>query len=149
MYKTILVFLVSLALLGFASTATAQDHVGLSGQCYNGDASEGGEDELRVYSNGEVVLFSGTDPTNPTSAGLVPALSHFATESVNDGNTGNACKRYDCKKQSDCPDQEPRYDYLEASVKVGGLFLQACYDGGAQTHGECPTSPTGPGGSNS
>jgi hypothetical protein len=151
MYKTIMAILVSLALMGLATTTTAQeDYVGLSGQCYNADASQGGQDEARVYTDGNVVVLPGTvddtDVGNPTLGGAAPALLLFATESVNDGgNTGNACKRTNCFEESGCPWRELRYDYLEVSASLAGFAVQVCYNGGVDLTGSCPTSPTGPG----
>lgn len=150
MYKTITVFLVAFALLGLASTVTAQDNVGLSGQCYDAAAENGGEDEARVYTDGNVVLLPGTvdntDPSNPTKGGAVPALVLFVSEGAMDGGqTGNACKRYDCQSQDQCDGRPVRYDYLEVSATIGAVDVQVCYNSAVETTGNCPRSPTGEG----
>lgn len=136
------------ALTAFAFPLVQADGVGLSGQCYNADASQGGEDEVRVDSGGTIKVL----PNLLSGHGVIEALTLFATETVKDGGqTGNACKRYDCF--SNCPvGQSERYDYLEADATVGGNTVQACYrtnpnGQGASVviTGECPSSPTGQG----
>ena len=150
--KTLIVLACGLALVGLIPAGGAQlAEAGLSGQCYNANNTEGGEDEARANTDGDVVALPGTadDPAGQADGygGAVPALAEFATESVNDGGqTGNACKRYDCFTEAQCSGRAMRYDYLEAHAKVGDAFLQACYNGGATVAGTCPTSPTGVGG---
>lgn len=137
--QTTLVLTLALAMMAMIPTVTAQTvEVGLSGQCYNEDASEGGQDELRV-SDEEIVILSVT--------GAVDALVMFALGTSEDLDTGSACDRYDCYNANECNGRPLRSDYLEAHVTVLGTTVQVCYDGtaGVFTQAECPTSPTGPG----
>jgi len=151
MYKTAIFIVLGLALAAFAPSGSAQlAEAGLSGQCYDAAAANGGEDEARVNTDGDVVVLPDTQ-ANPTggipsgTGGAVPALVLFASESVKDGGqTGNACKRPDCYTFDQCNGRPPRYDYLEVHVKAGDVFLQACYSGSVNLAGTCPTSPTGP-----
>jgi len=157
MNKTLIVAIVSIALLGLIPNTLAHggSNAGLSGMCYDAGpsdeepATEGGEDELRVHQDGDVEALPGTtgdDDLTDNKGGAVPALVLFATESVNDGGqTGNACKRYDCFNTSGCGTKDFRYDYLEVGATVGTISAQACYNGGADISGGCPRSPPGEG----
>lgn len=149
MNTKIIATITAIALLGFAYGVSA-DNVGLSGECYNSDASQGGSDELRVHTDGsDPVLLPGTtnddDPTDG-KGGAADALVLFGTEAVKDGgSTGNACERYDCRNSSECGGKVERRDYLEVSAEFGSIFVQACYDASVTIAGDCPTTPQGPG----
>lgn len=150
MNKTILVTIAAVALLGLVPNTLADgDGAGLSGQCYNADASEGGQDEARVYTDGHIIVLPGTTSDGDLTdnrGGAAPALVLFATETVNDGGqTAKACKRYDCFSTAECDGRPERYDYLEVDARFGAVFVQVCYNGGLDLSGSCPTSPTGPG----
>lgn len=137
--------MLALPTVAFAPSVLA-DGAGLSGQCYNEDASQGGQDEARVDTT--TGLEAGLDPA-PGNHGITDALVMFATGTAQDGGqTGSACDRYDCyASQSVCQaaGQDARYDYLEADAKVGSVYVQVCYRGTASVAGDCPQHPTGPG----
>lgn len=122
------------------------DGVGASGQCYNGNGSEGGHDEVRVDTNSG--LEAGLEPM-PGEHGITDALVMFATGTIDDGgNPGSACDRYDCfqtQAQCEANGQDARYDYLEVDASAGAVAVQVCYNGGADLSGSCPKSPPGPG----
>ncbi|MBW3584216.1 MAG: hypothetical protein KY455_14090 [Euryarchaeota archaeon] len=125
----------------FAAPMVTAEEVGLSGQCYNGDGTQGGKDELRVGTDGVQLL---------SVLGAVNALAMFAVGSAEDANTGSACDRYDCGPGfEDCDGRPERKDYLEVHVD-GGLagYVQVCYEGKptVSTSGPaCPHSPPGKG----
>lgn len=149
MNTKIIATITAIALLSFAYSVSAGDNVGLSGECYNSDASKGGSDEARVYTDGTVVLLPGTtgdsDPTDG-KGGAADALVLFGTEAVKDGgSTGNACERYDCRNSTECGGSVERRDYLEVSAEFGSIFVQVCYDASVTIAGDCPTTPQGPG----
>ena len=142
-----LAVMLALPLAIVTPTALAQGvGAGLSGQCYNEDASQGGGDELRFGTQDGV---NADLAVVPGEGGITDALVMFATGSIEDGgNTGSACDRYDCFfEQEICEEfeQNQRYDYLEADVTVDNIFIQVCYRGSVSLANDCSVHPTGPG----
>lgn len=107
------------------SMPVSADSVGLSGECYNADGTEGGQGSVSASANGV-----DDDLTVDEALSIANALAHFGTESANDRSTGNACKQ----------SEESRADYLE----VHAAGNQVCYRGTVVTDGSCPTTPSGP-----
>lgn len=126
-----------------ATTADTLVGAGASGQCYNADASQGGEDEVRVAVNDDGSVQSNTDlQPLPGQGGITDALVMFVMGTIESGGqTGKACKRADCQ---DDPNVCPRLDYVEADATVAGTFQQVCYRGQVSVANDCPTSPNGP-----
>lgn len=129
------------AALSFSFTAAANTvEAGLSGQCYNEDASEGGGGAI-------VVGDENSDLTNADEVeSIAAALVMFGSGTAEDnGNTGSACDRYDCRNSTECDGRPQRTDYLEVHASVLGEGVQVCYEGSASTSGNCPTNAPGPG----
>lgn len=143
MYKTLFVALAALMLVSSVPSGSAA-LASVSGQCYNADASEGGGGTL---STDDPLAFPGQ------VLSIVDALALFATESANDGTTGNACKRYDCTQEEvdagTCEGSTARKDYLAVHVLDG--TVEACYQGNTDAsilsvgEPECPEQANGPG----
>ncbi len=120
--------LVGLIALAMVSMPVSAEEAGLSGECYNEDGTEGGQGRVNVSATEQDLV------TADEVISIANALAHFATQSVNDGSTGNACK------QADTEDGVDRDDYLE--VHAGPV--QVCYKGTLLVDGSCPTAPSGP-----
>lgn len=138
MQRTTIAILIASAFV-FSAPVVSAEEVGLSGQCYNGDATAGGKDELRVGTNGVTIL---------SVFGAVDALVMFGTGTAEDLNTGSACDRYDCGPGfAECNGRPERKDYLEVHADAGVAYVQVCYEGKptVATSQACPHTPPGPG----
>lgn len=148
--KLLISTLALLVLVGLGPATAGAAEVGASGQCYDQDGS-GGQDQATVNDDPSVTI-----PTVTGAANAVIALTDDPAK-VPDGD---GCDRYDCDNDpsthiESCdtdgdgtPDKVARKDYLEVHAEGGGEQAQACYDEevhAGQTY-NCPTSPTGPGG---
>ncbi len=122
----VLVGLIALAMLSMPVTA---DGVGLSGECYNADGTEGGQGRVEVSADEQDLL------TADEAISIANALVLFG---ANTADRPNQCK------QPDSADGVDRDDYLE--VHAGDV--QVCYKGTLQSpqlgNERCQTSPKGP-----
>lgn len=124
MDRRIIVTAIAVSLLAWTvPTAAADDVVGASGQCFDGDGSGGGghlavTDEPGAEEKG-LTDVSGDDPTSSAADGVLALVD-------DDGNPeeGEGCTSED----------EDQQDYLE----VHAAGQQVCYDGEVRTDGECP-----------
>jgi hypothetical protein len=137
-----------LALTAFATTVAADDIVSVSGECYNGDYSEGGGGHLAITSDATMdeqgVLTDDNGEINPVhGGGAVDGVLHFGIRSAQ-SSPGEACQGPD--EGESTPNHGPRSngDYLAVSV----LDVMVCYDGNPNVWANpgawgCTTRPGG------
>jgi hypothetical protein len=123
-----IIMLAAMALISAVPGAVADHpHAYVSGECYNEDASAGGQDAVGVDGSGNVMIL------NPGAGGVVDAASWFATQSVEDGGqTGQACEHNGTGGPNDS-------DHLQVRAGAGDIEVVVCYDGQANIEpSRCP-----------